>query len=365
MLSLHGTTLEELLDRLYGTGASDLILSAGSPAMLRVDGRLHPYGDPMSGEAIDRLLPALLAPEQLEKFHTAQAVDFAFDWREQGRIRGNVFRQRGTPAVALRALPGQIPTPGQLGIPAVAQALLRLPHGLILVTGPTGCGKSTSQASMIDVINGERPVHILTVEDPIEYVHRNRTAIVEQREVGVDTPSFPSALRSILREDPDVVLVGEMRDLESIAMTLTIAETGHLVIGTLHTNDTAQSIARLVDVFPSDQQQQIRVQLAASLAAVIHQELLPRIGGGRVAAFEVMVATHPVRRLIRENKTAQLRNVVATGMRDGMQTLESSLNGLVAAGVVAYDDAAVRSVHPEELQPQPVMGDVVGRVVAR
>ena len=355
MIPGEGTILVALLDELYELGGSDLILSAHTPPMVRVDGMLCAHGETLAPEAIDAVVKAVLSPGQLEHFQAAQAVDFAFDWREIGRVRGNVFRQRGTTAVALRALPTRIPEMDELGLPEVCSDLISLPHGLILVTGPTGAGKSTTQASMINTINRDRPVHIITIEDPVEYTHRNQRAVVEQREVEVDTPDFQAALRSVLREDPDVVLVGELRDLESIRMCLSIAETGHLVISTLHTNDTAQAIARLVDVFPAEQQQQIRVQLSASLAAVMHQELLPRTDGGRVAAFEMLVATPPVRNLVRENKTAQLRNVIATGQRDGMQTLEASLNALIAEGTVAYEDALLRSVHPGELRrPAPV-----------
>lgn len=345
----EGTALAALLDELYRRGGSDLILTAHTPAMVRVDGRLEARGEPLAPDEITAMVGRILNPAQLEHLARAQAVDFSFDWRSVGRVRGNVFRQRGTTAVALRALPTRIPTMGELGLPPICSDLIALPHGLILVTGPTGSGKSTSQASMIDVINRDRAVHIITIEDPIEYVHANQRAVVEQREIEVDTPDFQSALRSVLREDPDVVLVGELRDLDSIRMCLSIAETGHLVISTLHTNDTAQAVARLVDVFPAEQQQQIRVQLSASLAAVIYQELLPRPGGGRVAAFELLMATPPVRNLIRENKMSQLRNIIDTGHRDGMQTLERSLNELIARGDVAYEDAVLRSVHPAEL----------------
>ncbi|TMF12971.1 MAG: PilT/PilU family type 4a pilus ATPase, partial [Chloroflexi bacterium] len=227
--------------------------------------------------------------------------------------------------------------------------LADVPHGLVLFTGPTGAGKSTTQASLIDWINMNRAQHIITIEDPIEYLHASKRCVIEQREVGVDTPSFAHALRAALREDPDVVLVGELRDLESIAIALTVAETGHLVFGTLHTNDAAQAVHRLVDVFPAEQQQQIRVQLGSTLIAVVHQELLPRIGGGRVAAFEVLVATPAVRNLIRDNKVGQLRNVMVTSSDAGMCTLESALGWLVRSGIVAHEDAAARSMYPAEI----------------
>jgi twitching motility protein PilT len=246
-------------------------------------------------------------------------------------------------------IPTRIPTFDELGLPPVASWLSTLPRGLVLVTGPTGSGKSTTLASIIDRINDTRSLHVLTIEDPIEYLHEHKTAAVNQREVGTDSPSFTRALRSCLREDPDVLLLGEMRDTESIQTALTMAETGHLVFTTLHTNDAPQAIDRIIDVFPDWRQDQIRVQLAASLGAVVAQRLLPRIGGGRVAAFEIMLATHPVRNLIREGKSNQLLNVIATGQGEGMQTLEVSLATLIASGTITYEDALEVSVHPKEL----------------
>jgi twitching motility protein PilT len=231
----------------------------------------------------------------------------------------------------------------------VAGWLATLPRGLVLVTGPTGSGKSTTLASIIDRINDTRSLHVLTIEDPIEYLHVHKMSAVTQREIGLDSPSFERALRSALREDPDVLLLGEMRDTESIQTALTMAETGHLVFSTLHTNDAAQAIDRMIDVFPDWRQDQIRVQLAASLSAVIAQRLIPRIGGGRVAAFEVLVATHPVRNLIREGKSNQLLNIMATNQGEGMQTLEVNLAALIAAGTITYEDALEVSVHPKEL----------------
>jgi len=340
-----------LLDALFQEGASDLVLSAGAAPALRIDGQLRPYSQTvLHPRDTERLVDELLTEPLRQVFESHGSVDFSFDWRELGRVRGNAFRQRGSVAVALRAIPFQIPTFAELGLPPVCEEIVKLPQGLVLVTGPTGSGKSTTQAAMLDTINRERACHIITIEDPIEYVHSHEQSIVQQREVGVDTPGFAEALRSALREDPDVLLVGELRDLESIRMALTIAETGHLVFGTLHTNDTAQSINRIVDVFPAEQQQQIRVQLASSLAAVIYQQLLPRRGGGRVAAFEVLVATYPIRNLIHENKTGQIRNIVATSARDGMNTLEASLSALVSAGWVDYADAVARSMFPSEIK---------------
>jgi twitching motility protein PilT len=252
--------------------------------------------------------------------------------------------------VALRLIPRRIPTMAELGIPPVVRNFVSLHQGLILVTGPTGSGKTTTMASLVDQINADRACHIITIEDPIEYVHEHRRAIVNQREVGLDTMSFADALRSSLREDPDVLLVGEMRDLESIRFALTIAETGHLVLASLHTNDTAQALARIVDVFPAEQQDQIRLQLAAALTGIVYQRLLPRIGGGLIAAHEVLVANVAVRNLIKEGKIHQLRNALMTGQREGMVTFEHSLNTLIAAGAVSYEEATVRSLYPKELR---------------
>ncbi len=256
-------------------------------------------------------------------------LDFSFNWEDQARFRGNAYHQRGSVALSLRLIPYRIPSFDELGLPTGMRKWVELPQGLVLVTGPTGSGKSTTIAAMLDSINEHRPCHIITIEDPIEYVHRHKQAAVSQREIGIDTDSFAQALRSALREDPDVLLVGEMRDPETIQTALTIAETGHLVFATLHTNDAGQAVDRVVDVFPGDKQSQIRVQLAASLTGIVSQRLLPRIGGGRVAAFEVLTATFAVRNLIREGKSSQLRNVVSTAGKHGMQTLESSLSQLV------------------------------------
>jgi twitching motility protein PilT len=358
MDSVTTAGISALLEALFARGASDLLLSVASPPCLRIDGRLEPLHLPaLTADDTDHLARELLSPQQRLTFSERQSVDFSFEWPGFGRVRGNAFRQRGTVAVALRAIPTVIPSFDEIRLPQSVADLAQAPHGLILMTGPTGCGKSTTQASIIDAINRERAVHIITLEDPIEYVHGNERSIVEQREIGVDAPSFAEALRSTLREDPDVVLVGEMRDLESISIALTVAETGHLVLGTLHTNDAPQAAHRVIDVFPGGQQQQIRVQLASTLLAVVHQELLPRIDGGRVAAFEVLMATPAVRNLIRDDKAGQLRNVMSTSAKDGMLTLEASLSLLVAEGLVAYEDAKARSAHPQEVKvPQAPPG---------
>jgi twitching motility protein PilT len=347
---MSAVSITELLDALFQRGGSDLVLSSGAPPSLRIDGRLVHYNEQRLGsQDTDSLVRELLAPQQRMTFAEENSVDFSFEWGDHGRIRGNAFRQRGTVAVSLRAIPTHIPSFGELLLPDSVGQLADVPHGLVLFTGPTGAGKSTTQASLIDWINMNRALHIITIEDPIEYLHGNKRCVIEQREVGVDTPSFANALRSALREDPDVVLVGELRDLESISIALTVAETGHLVFGTLHTNDAAQAVHRLVDVFPAEQQQQIRVQLGSTLIAIVHQELLPRIGGGRVAAFEVLVATPAVRNLIRDNKVGQLRNVMVTSSDAGMCTLESALGWLVRSGIVAHEDAIARSMYPAEI----------------
>jgi twitching motility protein PilT len=353
--------IDTLLQMLWDVGGSDLLLTVGAPPLLRLNGELRTT-DTSALTAFDTetLLAEVLTDDQRVAWKGARELDFSFSWREQARIRGNAYTQRGLTAVALRMIPRTIPTMEQLGLPDVLGRFALQHQGLILMTGPTGAGKSTSLASVIDMINRERACHIITIEDPIEYMHEHRTSAIDQREVGVDTASFPDALRSALREDPDVLLVGELRDLESIRVALTIAETGHLVFATLHTNDAAQSLSRLIDVFPSEQQAQIQVQLAAALSCVVYQRLIPRIGGGMVGAFEVLVATPAVRNLIKDGKTFQLRNALLTGSRDGMVTLEQSLSGLVQAGVITLDDALARSIYPREIEPRPrFRGNVV------
>ena len=295
------------------------------------------------------MIRGLLDQGQSNDLTTRRHVDFAFTWRGQVRMRGNAYYQRGSVAAAFRLLPLRIPTFEELGVPESVYKLVGRQQGLVLVTGPTGSGKSTTQAAMIDYINRGRRCHVVTIEDPIEYVHSHRLAIVDQRQVGDDVPSFAEALRSVFREDPDVVLIGEMRDLETIASALTIAETGHLVVATLHTNDASQAIDRILDGFPPGQQQQVRIQLAAALAGVIYQQLLPAVGGGRVAAFEVLVANSALRALIKDGKTNQIRNLMQTNLKEGSQTLERSLNHLLQSGMVSEHDARARSLYPEEV----------------
>lgn len=343
--------IEPWLQILWDRTGSDLLLTAGSAPRIRVDGKLEPIpGESiLTGERIHDIAMPLLSPGQLMTFEDQQDVDFSFSWGDRARIRGSAFTQRGQTALALRVIPAKIPSFEDLGLPYAAEWVCDQPRGFVLVTGPTGSGKSTSLASIIDRINEKRAAHILTIEDPVEYIHHHKTSAVNQREIGLDSPSFDRALRSALREDPDVMLIGEMRDIDSIQIALTMAETGHLVFATLHTNDAPQAIDRIIDVFPAWRQEQTRVQLAASLCAVIAQRLVPRKGGGMVAAFEVLIATNPVRNLIREGRSNQLLNVMFTNTKEGMQTMENSLAQLIIDGVIDYEDAMNITARPKEL----------------
>jgi twitching motility protein PilT len=343
--------IDGYLNTLWDRKGTDVLLVAGAPPLVRVDGAIIPLdAAPLSPEDTARTVRGVLAGELWDAFQTEREVDFSFNWEGNARFRANAYHQRGSVALALRLIPYAIPNGAELGLPAVTRNWADLHQGMILVTGPTGSGKSTTLAAILDEINRTRACHIITIEDPIEYVHRHQKAAVSQREIGQDTESFGHALRSALREDPDVLLVGEMRDPETIQTALTIAETGHLVFATLHTNDAGQAIDRIVDVFPGDKQAQIRVQLAGSLTGIISQRLLPRIGGGRVAAFEILTGTFAVRNLIREGKSSQLRNLITTGgAKFGMQTLEQSLSELVLQGKVRYEDAVAVSLFPGDV----------------
>jgi twitching motility protein PilT len=348
----HPLIIDAYLQTLLDQAASDLILSAGAPPTMRKDGVLLPIAkDPLRPEQIEQIGHEILSAERWERFQERGDLDFSFNWKGQARFRINAFKQRGSVGLALRLIPYQIPNFDLLGVPIVVRGLTRLNQGLILVTGPTGSGKSSTLAAMVNDIVATRPCHVITIEDPIEYVYRHQRGIVEQREVGADVASFADALRAALRQTPDVLLVGEMRDLETISAAITIAETGHLVLATLHTNDTTQAVDRMVDVFPAEQQQQVRVQLSNTLAAVIYQQLLPRRDGpGRVAAYEVLLNTIAVQNLIKEGKTRQLRNVLETGAKEGMNTMERSLSDLIKAGLIDYSVAASRAQHPEEIR---------------
>lgn len=343
--------IELLLEEVVKKKASDLHLQVGMPPMLRVDGHLTPVtgSQPMSEETVESLVFAMLDEDQKQILLKDKEFDFSFAFGDLGRFRVNAFHERGNLAAALRLIPNEILTVEQLGLPAVMNKFAQYPRGLVLVTGPTGSGKSTSLAALVDKINSERADHIITIEDPIEFTHRSKKSLVVQREVHYDTYSFSAALRSTLREDPDVVLIGEMRDLETIASAITIAETGHLVFATLHTNSAAQSVDRMIDVFPPHQQPQIRAQLSNILMAICCQRLIPSIGGGRVVAAEVLMATPAVRNIIREGKTHQLEAVIQTGSEFGMQSMDKTLVNLIHAGTITYDEARNYAVDLEEL----------------
>ncbi|MHB9143895.1 MAG: type IV pilus twitching motility protein PilT [Symbiobacteriia bacterium] len=326
----------ELLHQAVCAGASDLHLSAEAPPTLRVDGELRPLGgETLSAAILAEMFAALVTDNALrEVFHRSGELDFAYSVQGLGRFRLNAYRQRGSIALAVRIIPHEVPSLASLGLPSVLADLASRPHGLVLVTGPTGSGKSTTLAALIDHINRSRSCHIITLEDPIEYLHRHQRSIVNQRELGIDTHSFGDALRAALRQDPDVILVGELRELETVRTAVTAAETGHLILGTLHAGDAAGAIDRLIDVFPPHQQDQVRTQLASTLQGIVAQRLLPKQRGGRVAAAEVLVATPAVRNLIREGKTHQLASVIQTGGRYGMKSMESALRELVEARLI-------------------------------
>mgnify|MGYP006269024551 CR=1 FL=1 len=343
------------IDRLLVEGldrrASDLHLTVGAAPTIRVDGRLVPLDEPVVDQtSLRSAVDALLRPDQRERFDREKELDFAHEIPGRSRFRVNLYQQRGSIGVALRAIPTDIPALEDLGLPATVAEFAKLPRGLVLVTGVTGSGKSTTLASLLDVINGERHDHIMTVEDPIEFEHRNRNCIVNQREVGEDTHSFAEALKHVLRQDPDVILIGEMRDPETIATAITAAETGHLVFATLHTVDAPQTIDRIIDVFPPYQQAQVRIQLAGTLRGVVAQQLLPHAKGtGRVVATEVLWVTPAVRNLIRESKTFQIPSVIQSGARYGMQTMDQSLAALVSNGKVAKELAFERAHNQQDL----------------
>jgi len=350
-----GVDIDALLGILWEAHGTDLLLTAGMAPQIRVQGQLSGVPDHavLTPGSVDALLAELLSEDQARAWLAQHEFDFAFSWQQTARVRGNAYTQRGSTAVALRIIPLKVPTMAELGLPDAMEAFIRQQQGLVLVTGPTGSGKSTTLASMIHQISIDRACHIITIEDPIEYLHPHRRSAVDQREVGSDTASFADGLRSVLREDPDVLLVGEMRDLDSIRFALTIAETGHLVFATMHTNDTAQALARIIGVFPSEQQAQIRVQLAAALSGIVYQQLIPRVGGGLVAAHEVLVANGAIRNMLSEGKTNQLRNSLITGHKEGMVTFEKALSRLVRDGQITYEDAVARSLHPSQVEPPP------------
>jgi twitching motility protein PilT len=353
--------MDELLRVVVERQASDLHLKTGSPPVLRIHGALTPYGDGrLTSEEMQEALEQITTPEQREAFAKDLELDFAYSISGLARFRVNAALQRGTVSLALRQVNWRIPTIEELGLPEVTKVLVMKPDGLILVTGPTGSGKSTTLAAMLDYLNEREARRVVTVEDPIEYLFRDKQCFFTQRELGADTRSFSAALKHVLRQDPDVILVGEMRDLETIATALTAAETGHLVLATLHTPSAPQAIDRIIDVFPPYQQDQIRTQLATTLEGVFYQALIPRPDGkGRVAAMEVMIATVAIRNLVREGKTYQMPNVIQTGAQYGMQTLNQALRDLVQRGLITSRDALVKSDNPDELREW--IGDRVRR----
>ncbi len=343
--------IEILLDEVIKKNSSDLHLQVGLPPMLRIDGALTAVigADSLDEESVEALIFAILDEDQKQILLKDKEFDFSFAYGDLGRFRVNAFHERGNLAAALRLIPNEIRTIEQLGLPEIINKFTAYPRGLILVTGPTGSGKSTSMAAMVHKINSEQSKHIITIEDPIEYTHKSHKSVVVQREVHYDTYSFSAALRSALREDPDVVLIGEMRDLETIASAITIAETGHLVLATLHTNSASQSVDRMIDVFPPHQQPQIRAQLSNILMAIVSQRLVPTIGGGRKAAAEILVATPAVRNIIREGKSYQLEAVIQTGAEFGMQSMDKQLVNLVHDGSITYDEARNFAIDLDEL----------------
>jgi len=343
--------IELLLEEVVKKKASDLHLQVGLSPTLRVDGKLLPIqgAQALDEESVEKLIFAMLDDDQKQILLKDKEFDFSFAFGDLGRFRVNAFHERGNLAAALRLIPNAITSIEELGLPNIVNKFTDYPRGLVLITGPTGSGKSTTLAAMVDKINSERAEHIVTIEDPIEFTHKSKKSIVVQREVHYDTYSFSASLRSSLRQDPDVVLIGEMRDLETISAAITIAETGHLVFATLHTNSASQSVDRMIDVFPPHQQPQIRAQLANILMAIASQRLVPAIGGGRVAAAEILIATPAVRNIIREGKAHQLEAVIQTGAEYGMQSMDKTLVNLIHNGTITYDEARNYAVDIEEL----------------
>ena len=347
----HDVNMEDMLQLTVDEGASDLHLAVGTPPVLRIHGGLHPLDtEPLTPDDTDRLMKSISSPENQQRLREQGGADFGFGFGDKARFRVSIFMAKGNVGIVLRQIPTELMTLERIGLPPQVKELLFRPRGLVLVTGPTGCGKSTTLASMINVINEERDAHIVTVEDPIEYYHDHKKSIVTQREVGVDVPRFDEALMRALRQDPDVILVGEMRDLETMEAAITAAETGHLVFATLHTTGAASTVDRIVDAFPTDQQEQIRTQLSVGIVAVVSQHLLKRIDqAGRVAAFEIMISTPSIRSLIRDNKTYRITSDIQTGAKHGMITLDSHLLTLYQAGVISYEDLITKAADPETI----------------
>jgi twitching motility protein PilT len=344
--------ISEILQMCVDMGGSDIHLLVGGPPTIRLHGLLHRVSDVLlTADDTEQLMKSIASPEHQQKLQEQGGMDFGFAFGDVARFRVSIFKQKGTVGVALRMIPNKLLTFEQIGLPPGIKDILYKPRGLILVTGPTGSGKTTTLATMLDHINIERDCHIITIEDPIEYYHTHKKGIVTQRELGVDVPSFREGLVRALRMDPDVILVGEMRDLATIEAAVLAAETGHLVMATLHTVSAAQTVDRIIDVFPTHQQDQIRTQLSTSILAVLCQQLLPKIDGkGRVAVFEIMITTPSIQALIRDKKTYRITSDIQTGARHGMQTLDAHLFDLYAKGTISYGEAMVKCFDPEQMQ---------------
>lgn len=346
--------MDDLLELAVQETASDLHLAVGLPPVMRINGSLAPLdAEPLTPEDTDRLMRSFAPETHIKNLEANGGSDFGFGYKNLARFRVSIFRQKNHVGIVLRQIPTRMMSLEEIGLPAQLKDLLFKPRGLILVTGPTGSGKTTTLASMINIINQERDCHVITVEDPIEYYHGHKKSVVTQREVGVDVPTFKEALRRALRQDPDVILVGEMRDLETMEAAITAAETGHLVFATLHTTGAARTVDRIVDAFPTNQQEQVRTQLSTSIVAVISQILMPRKDkSGRVAAFEIMIATPSIRSLIRENKTFRITSDLQTGAKWGMQTLDSHLLDLWREGKISYEELVTKAQDTEEIMQQ-------------
>jgi len=344
--------IKTLLKHMTERNATDLILSSGAPPTIRLSGKLvFTDYETLTKESSKELTYSILSAAQKKKFEEELELDIPYDLANVARFRVNVHMQRESVAAALRVIPTEIPNIEDLHLPPTVSQLAHEPRGLVLVTGPTGSGKTTTQACMVDIVNQSRACHIITVEDPIEYLHKNKKSIVEQREVGVDTKSFATALKYVLRQNPDVILVGEMRDLETIQTAITAAETGHLVISTLHTNDAVQAIDRMIDVFPPHQQQQVRMQLSLSLKGVIAQQLIPRADGkGLLPAIEILKVTSGVKNIIRKAQTQEIYSMMEIGGKFGMQSMDAALKSLYKSKLITYDEALFRAINPEHLQ---------------
>ncbi|MBI3553879.1 MAG: type IV pilus twitching motility protein PilT [Elusimicrobia bacterium] len=345
-------SMSELFLLMHERGASDLHLTVGAAPTLRIDGQLVPTPfEKLTHETSQSLIFSLLTEQQRQKYEATNELDLAFGLKGIGRLRMNIYRQRGAVGAAVRSIPASFKTFEEIGLPQVVYEIMKVPKGLVLVTGPTGSGKSTTLASMIDYINEHRSAHVVTVEDPIEYVHTHKKSLINQREVGQDTDTFAAALKYVLRQDPNVILIGELRDLETISAALTIAETGHLVFATLHTTDCAQTINRIIDVFPQHQIEQVRVQLSFVLQAILCQQLLPHASGtGRVLACEILMVTAAIRNLVREQKVEQVQLAIQTGGKFGMQTMNQGLADLYRQQRATFQEVMARSLDPEDLR---------------